>query len=372
MISTDAPTRSPAPLDADLVEAARADPGAFAAVYDRYADHLHDFCLAVLRDRDVAADAVRDALLSAARGLHQLHEPSRLRPWLYAIARNEVLRRGRGRARGVATEARSEIVDSDRGPGFEAERNELAALVWEVVGGLDARDRAIMDLSARHGLEGQELADALGVRLDHMHALLSSARRRVERSLEVLLVGRGGRHGCPEMNAMLADWGGRLEPRMRKRVARHIDECARCAEQRTRLVNPAALLAAVRLQPAPMLLRESFLSALTASIGGGGSPADAGPASPRPTPGASSVAVGSSAPSAAVVGASSEGRGRARRCVGRNGGHRGSRRPRSEGGPPRRSARRRRRRRPRPAALDLIPGPHPSFLRHFLATDARK
>ena len=51
--------------DAELVRAATAgDRGAFAAIYDRYADRLHDFCWSVLRDRDEAADATQDAFLS--------------------------------------------------------------------------------------------------------------------------------------------------------------------------------------------------------------------------------------------------------------------------------------------------------------------
>ena len=38
--------------DADLVESVRGGDGdAFAAIYDRYADALHDFTYSVLRDR---------------------------------------------------------------------------------------------------------------------------------------------------------------------------------------------------------------------------------------------------------------------------------------------------------------------------------
>jgi hypothetical protein len=49
--------------DAELVRAATAgDRGAFAAIYDRYADRLHDLCRSVLRDRDEAADATHRAL----------------------------------------------------------------------------------------------------------------------------------------------------------------------------------------------------------------------------------------------------------------------------------------------------------------------
>lgn len=278
LISKPAPPRSPAPLDADLVEAALADSGAFAAIYDRYADRLHDFCHSVLRDRDEAADAVHDALLTAARSLQKLRDPSRLRPWLYAIARNESLRRVRSRARVIPTEEPPEAPEAGRGPEGDAEREEIVALVWEAAGGLEARDRALLDLSVRQGLDGQELADSLGVRRDHVYVLLSNMRRRMERSLGVLLVARGTRRNCPELREMLADWGGRLEPRMRKRVARHIDGCAKCGEQRTRLVNPAALLAAVPALPAPAMLRESFVSALAGSAGAGATGAAAGAA----------------------------------------------------------------------------------------------
>ncbi|MGH8967094.1 MAG: RNA polymerase sigma factor, partial [Actinomycetes bacterium] len=75
--------------DTDLVTGALAgDRDAFAAIYDRYADRLHDFCWSVLRDRDEAADAVQDTFVLAAQRLAQLNDPERLRSWLYAVARS--------------------------------------------------------------------------------------------------------------------------------------------------------------------------------------------------------------------------------------------------------------------------------------------
>src|SRR6266508_4394045 len=95
--------------DAELVAAAMGgDRGAFAAIYDRYADRLHDFCWSLLRDRDEAADATQDAFLVAAERLGQLRDPERLRPWLYAVARSQALARLRARRR-TATE--SEVSD---------------------------------------------------------------------------------------------------------------------------------------------------------------------------------------------------------------------------------------------------------------------
>jgi DNA-directed RNA polymerase specialized sigma24 family protein len=38
---------------------------AFAQIYDRYADRLHNFCVGMLRDRDGAADCVQDTFCLA-------------------------------------------------------------------------------------------------------------------------------------------------------------------------------------------------------------------------------------------------------------------------------------------------------------------
>src|SRR5262249_44386924 len=95
----------PADTDAELVRAAAAgDRDAFGGIYDRYADRLHDFCVGMLRDSDSAADCVQDVFCTAATRLSQLRDPDKLRPWLYAIARSEALRRLRDRRRETPTD----------------------------------------------------------------------------------------------------------------------------------------------------------------------------------------------------------------------------------------------------------------------------
>jgi DNA-directed RNA polymerase specialized sigma24 family protein len=80
--------------DAELaLAAAGGNQLAFSAIYDRYADRLHDFCVGMLRDGDAAADCVQDVFVTAATKLVQLQDPNRLRAWLYAIARHEALAR---------------------------------------------------------------------------------------------------------------------------------------------------------------------------------------------------------------------------------------------------------------------------------------
>ena len=68
-----------------------ADPDGLAAAYDQFAAPLFDYCRRMLPDPD-AAGAVRDTFVIATSRLEGLRDPDRLRPWLYAVARNECLR----------------------------------------------------------------------------------------------------------------------------------------------------------------------------------------------------------------------------------------------------------------------------------------
>jgi RNA polymerase sigma factor (sigma-70 family) len=246
--------------DAQLAgAAARGDRTALGGIYDRYADRLHDFCIGMLRDREAAADCVQETFCTAAIQLPKLREPDKLRPWLYAIARNEALRCMRQRGRESVSDELPERPSPDAGPDTLAGRTELASLVAEAEGGLSDRDREVLDLSYRHGLDGPELAEALGVSPANAVKLVSRMRETVERSLGALLVARRVQHnpqGCPELGTVLAGWDGQFSVLMRKRVARHIDSCDTCERSRRNLVNPKALLGAVPvLVAAPWWLR---------------------------------------------------------------------------------------------------------------------
>jgi RNA polymerase sigma factor (sigma-70 family) len=257
--------------DADLVASTLAgDRAAFAAIYDRYADRLHDFTYSVLRDRDEAADATHDTFLIAAERLGQLRDRSKLRAWLYAIARHEALRRARtlGRVRATAADD-LEVASAEPSPEATVDRAETIATVWEAAAGLSARDRALLDLHVRQGLQGQALGDAMGISAHHADVLMSRLRDQVERSIGALLVARQGRRDCPELQALLADWDGTFSPLWRKRVARHVDGCDRCSQQRATLLQPLAAFAAIGVVPAPVALRARTLGDL--GVGGAGS-----------------------------------------------------------------------------------------------------
>jgi RNA polymerase sigma factor (sigma-70 family) len=246
--------------DRDVVAAIVAgDPAGLAAAYDSYAASLHAYCRSLLGEPADAADAVQDTFVIAAAKLGGLRDPDRLRPWLYAVARNECHRRLRGRARQADLDEAGEVTDAGADVGEQAERGELRRLVLAAIGGLNAGDREVIELNLRHDLDGADLADALGVPVNQAHALASRARGQLERSLGALLVARTGREQCAELDALLAGWDGQLTPLLRKRVSRHIEHCEICGERKRRELSPAALFSVLPLVALPAGLRQQVL-----------------------------------------------------------------------------------------------------------------
>lgn len=256
--------------DAQLVTAYLAgDRNALAAIYDRYADALHDTAAAMLRDRHDAADATQDVFVVAAERLHQLRDRDRLKPWLFAVLRNDVFRRTKRRGRSRATDFTAiGAVEMAASPDPAAEGatvalEQLAGELRDAAAGLDERDRLVLELSARQGLAGPDLADALGVSVDQSYVLVHRMRERVERSLGALAVARAGRRDCADLNRMLEGWDGRYGVLVRKRVARHIERCDLCAQTKRRFAA-VPLIALAPAITAPPSLRDAILASSTA------------------------------------------------------------------------------------------------------------
>jgi RNA polymerase sigma factor (sigma-70 family) len=265
-----------------------ADREAFAQVYDRYGGKLFDFAYSMLRHREDASDAVADSFILFAERLPQLREADRLRPWLYAIVRSECLRRLKARKRVAfgGEEQLIEMADDAISPDQYAEQSALRDLVWDAAAGLADRDRALLDLHLRQGLEGAELGDAMGTTAANAYVMLNRLRAQVERSLGALLIARLGRDDCPDLSDLLRDWDGSFSVLVRKRVARHVDNCSVCAVLRRTMVSPWALLASVPVFVAPAALRDRVLETrlVAHTVPAGGSPATGPAVGPAATP----------------------------------------------------------------------------------------
>jgi RNA polymerase sigma factor (sigma-70 family) len=252
--------------DEDLVAAYRAgDRAALTAIYDRYADRIYSYCLTMLRSPDDAADATHDAFIEAATRLDQLNDPGELRPWLFAIARNEARAEGRHRAKVKPEGDLSETLVDDPDIAMGAKQAELRSLVWEAVDGLGERDQELMALHLTEGLEGEDLAAAMGVDMSHLPVLVSRTRNRVEKAMGALLIARLGNEDCDQLDSVLGDWEGRYDADVRARVTRHIGGCQACQERRASLMAPAGALPGIMVATAPAPLRERVMRDVVAA-----------------------------------------------------------------------------------------------------------
>ena len=234
------------------------DPAGLAGVYDKYAESLYGYCRWMLGGSDCAADTVQDTFVIAAASLGGLADPLRLRPWLYAVARNECYRRLRAGEAGLDEAA--DLVAPPADISENTERAELRGFVRTAMDGLNPGEREVIELGLRHDLSGADLAAVLGVSRNQAHALASRARGRLERELGVLLVARTGRWTCPVLDVMLYDWDGQMGAPVRKQVARHVGQCDACAYRRRSALRPAVLAGMAPLAALPRGLREKVLA----------------------------------------------------------------------------------------------------------------
>jgi RNA polymerase sigma-70 factor (ECF subfamily) len=150
-------------VERELVEAAQhGDHEAFEVLAAAAGDRLYAIARLILRDTDLAEDAVQDALIRAWREVPRLRDPERWNAWLHRLIVSACADEGR-RARRWSAEVRM-IHD---GP---VVADDIAALADR-----DQLERGFRRLKAEHraavvlryyvGLSVPEVADALGVPL---------------------------------------------------------------------------------------------------------------------------------------------------------------------------------------------------------------
>jgi len=234
--------------DAQLAEGlARDGASGLESVYTVYAAKLYTYALTMLRDPASAQDVVHDALLVAAGSIGQLRDPMKLRPWLYAITRNECLRTLRGRTRFSDSHEVVEMADTvDFDAGLR--RDEAARLISQAMVAMSPADRDIVTLALQHDLDVERISEVTGATPNTVHARLSRARAGLSDAVSALALYRS-RSRCEELQAIISPPDQPLTPLLRKRIARHIKTCEDC-EQRRR----AALAAMGPAMAAPMYL----------------------------------------------------------------------------------------------------------------------
>ena len=145
-----------------LVERAKqGDHDAFAELVRGAIARLDTAARLILRDPDLARDAVQDALIRAWRDLRGLRDPGRFDAWLYRLTVNACLDLARRRRRRpIEVEIETMFAPSDPDHADEvADR----ALVDDILRNLDPQGRAIVVLHYILGMPLTEVAACLGI-----------------------------------------------------------------------------------------------------------------------------------------------------------------------------------------------------------------
>jgi len=198
---TDPPTDPPTDHDARdralLAAHVAGDRDAFGTLVRHHRDRLWAVALRTLGDREEAADAVQDALLSAYRGAASYRGDARVTTWLHRIVVNACLDRVRRR------KARPVVPLPEQGSGAEpADRHDALAAretaldVESALALLTVDQRTAILLVDVHGLPVEEAAAVLAVPVGTVKSRCSRGRARLALSLGHLR-NRPGPAGVP-------------------------------------------------------------------------------------------------------------------------------------------------------------------------------
>ncbi|MFD4630847.1 RNA polymerase sigma factor SigM [Streptomyces sp. NPDC058284] len=160
------------------------DKDAFGELVRRHRDRLWAVALRTLGDREEAADAVQDALVSAYRAAHTFRGQSAVTTWLHRITVNACL----DRARKAASRKTSPIDDAERleqllepeeSAAAPVERDDLHRELQEALGTLPHDQRAALVLVDMQGYPVAEAARVLDVPTGTVKSRCARGRARL-------------------------------------------------------------------------------------------------------------------------------------------------------------------------------------------------
>lgn len=174
------------------------DRSAFGQLVKRHQDRLWAVALRTIGDREEAADALQDALLSAYRAAGRFRGDSAVTTWLHRIVVNACLDRIRRRNTRPTTPLPEAGPGEPSVPDRTGER-ETSLMVRQALSRIPSEQRAALVLVDLHGYPVAEAAEILGTAEGTVKSRCSRGRAR----LAVIL----GHLGNPESTAAVPSSG---------------------------------------------------------------------------------------------------------------------------------------------------------------------
>lgn len=183
--------------DQDLIDRClNGEQEAFGQIVQRYQQRLYVSVVRLVSSTEDALDITQETFLQAYRKLDSFRGEAALYSWLFRIAYNTAMSKGRKKSHPtfsidrVREESGQELTDEDPNlpPSHRMELTEEQELLWAAIESLSAEFRQVIVLKEMEGLSYDEIAQIancpVGTVRSRLHRARMELRGKLERCLE--------------------------------------------------------------------------------------------------------------------------------------------------------------------------------------------
>lgn len=159
----------------------------FLPIYDEFYHPVKIFITAMVKDEWTADDLVQETFFKIQKKIHTLKDSSKIKPWIFSIARNVSRDHFRKSIPTPNDENQGEHGDENfQTPlvQIELEQRQMSQCVEDKINLLPESHREVIVLSDTMELSHQEIVDILGITVGNVKVRLHRARKAMKEILE--------------------------------------------------------------------------------------------------------------------------------------------------------------------------------------------
>lgn len=142
-------------------------------VWTKYADDIRYFILSKVKDKDITEDVLQDTFIKVHTKLHTLKDITKLKPWIFTIARNSIMDYFK------STNQTFELANFETETKIEAHKHTERDCLRGILESLPKKYRDPLFLSDIKGLKQQEVAKQLNQSLPTTKSQIQRARKLI-------------------------------------------------------------------------------------------------------------------------------------------------------------------------------------------------
>ena len=162
------------------------EPGSAEELLSLFRHRILNYCYVACWRREDAEEVVQETMLLAYRHLHSLRDPSKVRAWMFRIARNAcLLSRRKSKFEPAREDGLAGVKDTAANPEGQVLRNEVKEQLEAALQLLTQGQRSVFLLREFEKLTTEETAEVLEVTTSVVKTRLSRARQILRHRLYV-------------------------------------------------------------------------------------------------------------------------------------------------------------------------------------------